>query len=87
MPKKIIFEELGKEERILLLKAFDYDVDEEGFIIDPHGSRIPSKEMPSQFLRIEDSMLIPGSLEVADATPTAIAKFIREKVEVAESTC
>lgn len=87
MPQKIIFEELGKEERILLLKAFDYDVDGEGYVIDPHGSRIPSKEVPSQFLHVEDSMLIPGSLEVVDATPTAIAKFIREKVEVAESNC
>jgi hypothetical protein len=87
MPKKIIFEELGKEERTLLLRAFDYDVDEEGYIIDQAGSRIPSKEIPSKYLRVEDSMLIPGSLEVVDGTPTSIAKFIREKVEVGEPVC
>ena len=29
MTKTIIFEELGKEERILLLRAFEYDVDPE----------------------------------------------------------
>lgn len=85
MSKKIIFEELGKEERILLLKAFGYDVDLEGYIIDQTGLRISSKEVPSKFLRVEDSMLIPGSLEVVDGTPTSIAKFIREKVEVGES--
>jgi hypothetical protein len=85
MKKKIVFEELGKEERILLLRAFDYDVDSEGYIISPTGSKIPSKETPSTFLRVEDSALITGSLEVIDGTPTTISKFIREKVETAES--
>jgi hypothetical protein len=84
MAKKIIFEELGKEERTLLLRAFDYDVDEEGYIIDPNGSKIPSKEVPSKFLRVEDSTFIPSSLEVIDGTPTSLAKFIREKVEAGE---
>jgi hypothetical protein len=79
--KKIIFEELGKEERTLLLRAFDYDVDSEGYVIDQTGSRIPSKEVPSEFLHVETSTLVPGSLEVIDGTPTSIAKFIREKVE------
>jgi hypothetical protein len=87
LPKKIIFEELKKQERELLLKAFDYNIDTEGYIIDRTGSRIPSKELPSKFLRVEDSMLIPGSLEIVDGTPTSIAKFIREKVEVGESVC
>lgn len=85
MPQKILFEELSKEERILLLRAFDYDVDSEGYILDQSGSKIPSKEIPSKFLRVDDSMIIPGSLEVTDGTPTSIAKFIREKVEAGES--
>ena len=83
---KIIFEELSKEERIVLLRAFDYDVDSEGFILCSAGSRIPSKETPSTFLHVEDSTLIAGSLEVIDGTPTAISKFIRERVETGEST-
>ena len=37
MPKDIVFEELGEKERILLLRAFDYDVDSEGFIALPGG--------------------------------------------------
>ena len=82
MQEEIIFEELGREERILLLKAFGYDVDEEDFIISPVGSRIPSDEMPSTYLKIEDSMMIPGSMKVTDGTPTAISKFIRERVEM-----
>lgn len=81
MAKKIIFEELGVQERTLLLRAFDYDVDAEGYVLDQAGSRIPSKEIPSEFLRVENSTLVPGSLEVIDGTPTSIAKYIREKVE------
>ena len=87
-PKKIIFEELSFDERSLLLRAFDYDIDSDGYIIDNTGSKIPSKETPSKFLKVADSTLIPGSLEVIDGTPTSISKFIREKVEVGEqSTC
>ena len=86
MAKKIVFEELNKEERTLLLRAFDYDVDSEGFILDHTGSRISSKEIPYKHLRVEDSSLVPGSLEVLDGTPTAISKFIREKVEVGDSS-
>ena len=86
MPKKIIFEELNIDERTLLLRAFDYDTDSNGFIVDSSGSKIPSKETPSKFLKVEEASLIPGSLEVIDGTPTSIAKFIREKVEVAEQS-
>ena len=85
MPQKIVFEELNKEERILLLRAFDYDVDSEDYVIDSYGSRIPSIEVPSKYLKVEESTLIPGSLEVIDGTPTAISKFIREKVELGDS--
>lgn len=81
MAKEIIFEELGKEERTLLLRAFDYDVDQEGCILDVSGARIFSKENPNEFLRVEAAALTPGSLEVRDGTPTSISKFIRELEE------
>lgn len=81
MPKEIIFEELGREERILLLRAFDHDVDEEGYIVSPSGKRISSKEMPGKFIHVNDAALVSGTLAVIDGTPTAISKFIREKVE------
>jgi len=87
MADQIKFEELSKKERTLLLKACDYDVDSEGYVLSPTGNRIPSNEIPYIFLRVENSMLIPGSLEVVDGTPTAISKFIREKVATGESTC
>lgn len=79
MARKIIFEELGIKERILLLRAFDYDVDQKGYVLTQSGNRIPSTENPSKFLLAEKAMLIPGSLEVVDASPTHISKFIRER--------
>ena len=81
MSREIRFEELGLSERILLLRAFDYDVDEEGYVIDPSGFRIRSREIPYKFLRAKDAMLAPGSLEILDGTPTSISKYIRERVE------
>ena len=86
MVDQIKFEELSIKERLLLLKAFDYDVDSDGYVLSPTGNRIASNETPYTFLRVENSMLIPSSLEVVDGTPTAISKFIREKVVVGEST-
>lgn len=75
------FEELGKDERKVLLKAFGYNVDEENFILDIGGSRIPSQENPEKFLTVENSMLRPGSLKVEDGTATSISRLIREKME------
>ncbi len=81
------FEELGIPERILLLKAFDYGVDEEGFILDPQGSKIRSDEDPKKYLTVEEAMIVSytsidyledrRTLEVLDGTPTSISKFLR----------
>ena len=86
MPKEIIFEELKRDEKILLLRAFDYDVDSEGYIITFSGSRIESKEFPTKFIHIDEASFIPGSLEIIDGTPTAIAKFIRERVDKSDGS-
>lgn len=82
-----LFEELRLAERILLIRAFDYNVDAEGFILDSSGSRIPSDEDPDRELTIDGAMIISGAggtLDVLDGTPTSISKFLR-KVEEAES--
>jgi hypothetical protein len=81
MVNKIIFEELTKEEKILLLSAYDYDITKDNFIIDPNGNKIPSQEIPSKFLKLDEVVLTAGSLNIMDGTPTSISKFIREKVE------
>jgi hypothetical protein len=81
MAQDIQFEELGEQEKILLLRAFDYDVDEAGYILDSNGKRMKSEDAPSEFLHIKTAALIPGSLEVVDGSPVSLSKFIREKME------
>ena len=79
-------EELGIRERVLLLRAFDYDIDSEGFVLDPQGTKMRSDEDPKKYLKIGDVMIVSGagkSLEVLDGTPTSISKLLR-KVEDAE---
>ena len=79
MREEIIFEELGEKERILLLRANDFDVDKEGYVLNPSGNRIISKENPKKFIKAKFACLIPGSLEVIDGTPTAISEFLRKE--------
>ena len=81
MKKEIIFEELGEKERVLLLRAFNYDVDEHGYVLTESGKRIQSKENPKKFIQAKFAVLIPGSLEVIDGTPTAISEYLRTRGE------
>jgi len=79
MAKELVFEKLTKEEAMLLLKAFDYDVDEAGCIVTPSGAKIRSDETPKEYLKLEEAALIPGSLDVIDGSAPSISKFIRER--------
>jgi len=81
MSNQIIFEELEKDEKIILLRVFDYDVDDKGFILNNLGARISSEEIPSMFLHIDSVSMVPGSLKLIEGTPTAISKFIRERAK------
>ncbi len=79
MEQELIIEELGEEERILLLRANNFDVDEEGYVMNSSRERIPSKQNPKKFIQAKFACLIPGSLEVLDGTPVAISEFFRKK--------
>lgn len=79
MDKQIIFQELGEKERILLLRAFGYDVDGEGYVLDFSGQRVKSDENPKRFIQAKFAALLPGSLKIIDGTPTAISEFLRER--------
>ncbi len=87
MQKELVFEELGEKERILLLRAFNYDVDEEGYIITEAGKKIQSKENPKKFIQAKFAALVPGSLEVVDGTPTAISEYLRTRGKKENDNC
>lgn len=79
MKKEIIFEELEENERILLLRAFGYDVDNDGNVLDKNGNLLKSNEDPTKSIKAKFASLVPGSLEIIDGTPTALAKYLRER--------
>jgi len=81
MVDEVKFEELNENERLLLLRAFDYDMDKEGYILSPGGNKIRSCENPEEYIKAKDAFLVAGSLKVLDGTPTTISQFLREKLE------
>jgi len=85
MQEEILIEELGEKERILLLRANNFDVDKEGYVINPYGKKIISKQNPKKFIKAKFACLIPGSLEVIDGTPVAISEFLRKEESIKES--
>jgi len=87
MKSDLIFEELGEKERTLLLRAFDYDVDDEGFVLSLSGQKIRSKENSKRFIKAKFAALVPGSLEVIDGTPTAISEYLRTRVNGEPGGC
>ena len=78
---ELIIDELSREEKILLLKAFNYDIDEDDKIVNVDGSLVLSQEQPLQGIHIDHVMMVPGSLKILDGTATAVSKHLREIFE------
>jgi len=77
--REVRFAKLSKKETVLLLSAFDYKVDSEGFVLTPSGAKILSEEIPNEFLTLDTMAITPGSLNIIDGTPASISKFICER--------
>lgn len=78
---RINIEELKRDERLILLRAFGFDIDKDGYILEVDGSRVKSQEQPLHGVHINNVLLTSGSLNVLDGTATAVSKYIREAVE------
>ncbi|MBS3106996.1 hypothetical protein J4419_05030 [Candidatus Woesearchaeota archaeon] len=81
MSPQIVFEELGDAEKTLLLQAYDYNVDPQGFILNKAGNRIKSDEIPDEYLSLKNVALVSGSLTLIQATPSSISRLIRKQGE------
>ncbi len=79
--KEIEFEELGIEEKKLLLGAFGFKVNEDGTVYDEElGTPIFSKRHKG-LININEVALMPGSLNLIDSDPVSLSEFLREKIE------
>jgi hypothetical protein len=72
------FEQLGIEEKKLLLRAYNYDVDQDGIIIDRLLNEPVFAADTQRVVTLENASLIPGSLKIIDTTPLTISKLLRE---------
>ena len=77
--QELIFEDLPLDGKKLLLSAFDYSVDDDGYIIDNLlGEKVSSLGKP---IKVEEATFTNGSLKIMDSDPVTISRFLREKIE------
>jgi len=79
------FEELGNEEKKLLLNAYNYEVNEGGVIVDTLLKEPLISQDSQKPIKLENASLLPGSMKIIDTTPLTISKFLREKIELKEN--
>ncbi len=75
------FLELNNEEKILLLSAHGYEVNDQGQILDSISLELIRSEISHEPLTLDSAALLPGSLKVVDSHPAAISKYLREHIE------
>ncbi|MBI2184219.1 MAG: hypothetical protein HYU39_04585 [Thaumarchaeota archaeon] len=78
----ISVKEAPKEFKVALLKALNYNVDKNGFVIDSNGKRVIDKYV-DRAVRLENMAIFPGSTIVMDDNPLSIASYIEEHGEIA----
>lgn len=82
MANKLEYEELGKDEKEILLNAFGYELDEDGFILDAQlKEKLVSKSLGKE-MHVDSVALTPGSLKIIDASPISMSRFLREREDI-----
>lgn len=76
----MIFDELNDEEKILLLSAFDYKV-EENIIIDKLMNEPVKSEITGKPISLQEATIVPGSMKIIDSSPLSVSKYLREVVD------
>lgn len=78
--REVKFQSLSEGEKLELLKALGYDVDEEGFIVNPDGSLHKGKYTGEEVL-FENAFIMPGSTVIDTASSVTLSKYIGEYIE------
>ncbi|HLC47204.1 MAG TPA: hypothetical protein VJI75_05755 [Candidatus Nanoarchaeia archaeon] len=81
MEQEFEFQELTFEEKKVLLAAYNYDVDNDGIIIDSLLNEPIRSNTTGKPLTINNAAFISGSLKIIDSDPLTLARFLREKIE------
>jgi len=79
--KDFQFQELTDEEKKILLSAFNYNVDEDGNIIDSTLNEKVISKTSKNPINIKNVALLGGSLIVTDSDPLTLSRYLRERIE------
>lgn len=81
MAEQFEFEEITNDEKKILLSAFGYSVDDEGYIIDSLlNQQVISPETKKPFT-LENATFVQGSLKIIDSDPLTISRYLREEID------
>jgi len=79
MNQELKFETLSREEAQILLKAYDYDLDSEDYIIDTENNKRITEN--GEYVHISNAALLPGSLRINKSDPLSLSEYMRESEE------
>jgi len=77
------FLNLNAEQKLVLLKALDFDVDSRGFIVESANKKVicPYSKMP---VKLENASILPGSTIIINTSLITLSEYISEYLESEE---
>lgn len=74
------FLKLDDNQKLILLKALDYDVDEEGFVIDSNKKNVICK-YTNQPVHFNTASILPGSTIIINTSLLTLSEYVTEYLE------
>ena len=77
------FISLNDEQKLVLLKSLDYDVDNKGYIVDKNNKKIVCV-YSNQHVLFKNASILPGSTIIVNTSLITISEYISEYLEPGE---
>ena len=74
------FISLGDEQKLVLLKSLDYDVDYNGYIVDKNNKKVMCR-YSNQPVLLKNASILPGSTILLNTSLITISDYISEFLE------
>ena len=74
------FISLSDEQKLVLLKSLDYDVDNKGYIVDKDNKKVICK-YSNQPVLFKNASILPGSTVIVNTSLITISEYISEYLE------
>lgn len=74
------FLKLNDEQKLVLLRSLDYNLDSMSFIVDPNGDKVicPYSNRPVKF---KDASILPGSTVIINTSLITLSEYITDYLE------